>query len=133
MDSGYDRAGNWSLGQVCNHLAAGVDLTTSGIGAKIPSFLKRAFIGTFLKLSFLGSFGNRLGLRVPTSVPQNVPIDDRKGVARLTTAIEKLQTNSADYLVQFHLWHCQHHFTFLIPHGEPGATLAESATNTPES
>lgn len=121
MESGYDRAGNWSLGQVCNHLAAAVDMTTRGIGSKIPSFMQRAFIATFLNLAFLGRYGNMLGLRVPTSVPQNIPIDDREGVTRLATAIEGLEAGGADHLMQFHLWHCQHHFSFLIPKGEPGS------------
>lgn len=116
--SGYERAGNWSLGQVCNHLALAIDMTTDGIGAKIPLFIQRIFIGTFLKLSFLGKFGNMLGLRLPTSVPQKVPVEDGEGVARLSTAIEKLQANGAEHLVAFHLWHCEHHFSFLVPHNQ---------------
>src|SRR5690349_4688262 len=33
---GYDRAGNWNLGQVCYHLAALMELSLDGFPARFP-------------------------------------------------------------------------------------------------
>ena len=115
LQVGYDRAGNWSLGQNCNHLAEAVDLTLSGFGQRLPRWLQRGFIFVFFRLVPLGAIGNLLGLRLPTSRPQKEPVDDAVGVERLEAAISRLQQARADHLIRFHLWHCNHHLSFLIP------------------
>lgn len=55
--AGYERTGNWSLGQIWNHVARSIDLTLNGPAKFIPRFVRRLFIGTFLKLSVLGKIG----------------------------------------------------------------------------
>lgn len=109
--SGYQPVGNWSLGQVCNHLAAAIDLTTGGLARLMPRFMQRLFVGTFLRLTFLGKLGNMLGLRVPTNLPQNEPVDDEVGIERLKASVGRLE--SAAHLIDFHLWHSCHHLSFL--------------------
>jgi len=122
--SGYDRAGNWSLGQVCNHLAAAVDMFAAQPARLIPGPVQRLMQGAFLHTTVLGKFGNALGLRLPTIKPQNRPVDDAEGVQRLQESFLKLRHAGADHLIPFHLWHSGHHFSFLIPQSESDVAKA---------
>ncbi len=124
LRSGYDRAGNWSLGQVGNHLTGGIEITLNGYGSWIPVFLQRAFIATYFRLFFLGRIGNTLGMRMPTGEPQKIPIDDEVGLERLTAAIGAVKEADAPHWTRMHLWHCEHHLSFLIPRND-GATTDE--------
>ncbi len=112
---GYEKVGNWTLGQMCNHLAGSVNLTMSKPIQLIPRFLQRIAIQTFLSLAFLGKFGNAIGLRLPTSLPQKQPMDDTVGAQRLKESFDKLRQPNTSQLLDFHLWHCVHHLSFLIP------------------
>lgn len=125
--NGYDRAGNWSLGQVCNHLAEEVKLFSTMPVRLIPAPVQRLMQGTFLRTAVLGKYGAAMGLRLPTIKPQNQPIDDAEGVQRLRDSFEQLQQVGAEHLVPFHLWHAGHHFSFLIPHAVAKPTSGESA------
>ena len=111
---GYRRTGNWSLGQICNHLAQAIDIT---LGLRTPKPIQRVAIFCFLRLAFLGRIGNLLGLRVPTTRPQTEPVGDEAGIAQLKDAIARLQQADARHLDGFHLWHSGHHLGFLIPGG----------------
>ena len=112
---GYEQAGSWSLGQMCNHLSEGIDMTVDGTMRLIPRFIKRAFVAVFMVLLPLGKIGNALGLRMPTSLPQKQPVDDTAGVQRLKDNMKKLQSPDHAWLLPFHLFHCNHHLSFLIP------------------
>ena len=59
----YDRAGNWSLGQVCNHLSQEVDLSLGKPIRWIPRSLQSLMLGAFLRVAFLGKIGTALGIR----------------------------------------------------------------------
>ncbi len=112
---GYDRAGNWTLGQMCNHLAGSIDLTLSKPIQMIPQFVQRIVFGSFLRFAFLGKIGNAIGLRLPTSLPQKQRVDDQAGVQRLKKCFDRLREPNTSQLLGFHLWHCVHHFSFLNP------------------
>ena len=127
--SGCDRAGNWSLGQVCNHLAAEVDMFAALPARLIPRPIQRLMRGAFLQTAVLGKFGNALGLRLPTIKPQNHPIDDAEGVQRLRESFLKLRHAGTDHLIPFHLWHSGHHFSFLIPQSESDLAKAVEPAN----
>ncbi len=116
---GYSRAGNWSLGQVCNHLAQAVALTEN---SRVPRVVQRIGIWLFLRSAPLGRIGNVLGLRLPTTRPQNVPVDDETGVERLTAAIDRVSSDEGNPTIAFHLWHCQHHLSFLVPEHKSAST-----------
>ena len=118
--AGYGQQGNWTLGQVCNHLAGAVDMTL-GAGLRIvPRWLQRGFVFVFLRLSFLGKLGNLFRLRIPTSLPQKKPVDSDVGIQRLRQSFDHFREANANHLLEFHLWHCQHHLSFLIPHCDEG-------------
>ena len=114
---GYDRAGNWSLGQVCNHLSQEVDLSLGKPIRWIPRPLQSLMLGSFLRVAFLGKIGTAFGMRLPTIRPQNEPIEDDVGIQRLQENFERLRQPDNEHLHPFHLWHCRHHFSFLIPVG----------------
>ena len=111
-DSGYSRVGNWTLGQMCNHLAEGIEMT---LRTRVPDFVERPFVAIFLKLQFLGRIGDLLGLRIPTTLPQNEPIPDSSGIESLNASLLRLDSSKRAALMRFHLWHGQHHLSFLIP------------------
>jgi len=118
LQVGYDRAGNWSLGQACNHLAAEIEMTIQGPLARVPKVLQRLFVAGYFKLFFLGKIGNSLGLRMPTGIPQKQPVDDEVGLQRLTKALDQLKITEVPHWDRLHLWHCEHHFSFLIPRSD---------------
>jgi len=128
LRGGYDRAGNWSLGQACNHLAIGIEMTTQGLVARIPNLVQRLIVATYFRLFFLGKIGNRFGWRMPTNAPQKEPVADEIGVQRLSTAIGQLQKTNAAHWNRMHIWHCQHHFSYLIPTGDASTSTAPTAS-----
>ena len=46
--AGYDRGGNWSLGQVCQHLATSLRLTIEGWPVRAPWLVRRT-VGPLLR------------------------------------------------------------------------------------
>lgn len=128
--NGYDRAGNWSLGQACNHLSSEINMTLGAPLKYIPKVVQRLSLGTFLRTVPLGKIGTSLGMRVPTVLPQNQPVDDNDGVDRLERAIARLREPEATHLVDFHRWHCEHHLGFLIPRvAESNASTADTTSD----
>ena len=117
--SGYEQLGNWSLGQNCNHLAQSVDLTLSGPFRFMPRVIQKVFFGAFLAVVPLGRIGARIGLRIPTVLPQREPVDDAVGVASFSSRVRELQDRGATQQMAFHLWHCCHHLSFLVPKPAP--------------
>ena len=113
---GYDRAGNWSLGQICMHLSYGIDMS---IEVRIPRWFQRLYVACFFRLMFLGTIGNALGLRLPTGAPPKGPTDDDVGIARLEKEIARLKASENEPLTRLHLFHCGHHLSFLIPREPP--------------
>jgi len=127
---GYERAGNWSLGQACNHLSSEINMTLGAPLKYIPKIVQRLSLGTFLRTVPLGKIGTALGMRVPTVCPQNQSVDDSDGVDRLERAMTRLREAEATHLGDFHRWHCEHHLSFLIPHSaESNASTANTTSD----
>ncbi len=113
---GYDRKGNWSLGQNCNHLTAVMELTQRIERFRAGRLITAVGIPVFLRLTFLGRFGAMLGLRLPTLpfARQSAAIDDTDGIARLKTAIDNQRAVGTRASTNMHLWHSAHHLGFLV-------------------
>jgi hypothetical protein len=124
---GYDREGTWSLGQVCSHLAKTVGYSIDGFPAKKPwplRFLARTFV---LK----GILQHRQHLRRFPAPPYLMPSDaedDGTGLEELRSAFLRLKNHSGELKphpvfdnlspqqwVDLHLWHCEHHLSFILP------------------
>ena len=123
--SGYQPTGRWSLGQVCNHLASSMELMSGPMMRFMPRFVQRMFFGVFLRLTFLGKIGKLIGMRIPTILPQNEPVSDDDGLQRLQEAVAKVEA-TAPSQVDFHLWHCRHHLSYLAVQTQADANLKSS-------
>jgi hypothetical protein len=127
LASGYRRAGTWSLAQIADHLGRVVTMSLDGfptlffwpirVGARwfvLPRILRHQVF--------------RRQVRAPKFLlPANVE-DDRAAVERLRGGVERFVrhtgplhpspifgTLSRDEWYEVHLWHCEHHFSFLHP------------------
>ncbi|MEO1526367.1 MAG: DUF1569 domain-containing protein [Planctomycetota bacterium] len=120
QSTGYKVNGNWSLGQICNHLAESIDLMSGRAMRWVPRIAQQFFATAFLRFAFVGRFGRMLGLRMPTVLPQRKPVEDAVGVQRLEEAFARLE-ELTPHLIGFHLWHTRHHLMFLDTAAEAGS------------
>jgi Protein of unknown function (DUF1569) len=127
VTGGYERIGTWNLGQVCDHLAKTMGKSLDGFPDRKPwpfRFLARSFVlGGILK--------HRQHLRrfpAPSYLEPASIDDDRAGLGELLTAVNRLKGHSGELQahpvfgrlthpqwLELHLWHCEHHLSFLIP------------------
>ncbi len=124
---GYDRVGEHSLGQNCNHLAIVLEGGLDGFPMKWSRPMQ--WVARILVLPRMLKH-KPTGLRVtaPVFARQDLPVDDAVGVERLRKAIERFSAPDATYVDHLvfgkltrdqwkhqQLWHCEHHLSFLIP------------------
>jgi hypothetical protein len=138
--AGYTRAGNWTLAQIATHLAIVLEMSLDGFPRYLPwplTLLPRWFaLGKILR-------HERFRRRVPAPnylQPGN-PADDQAGVDRLRAVIERWKhhtgplkpspifgTLTHEQWREVHLWHCEHHLSFLHPTAkEPEASATDKA------
>ena len=128
LASGYQKAGNWSLGQICWHLAGPIDQSIDGWTVKVPGIMRFAAT-TFMRKRFLTKpwpAGIKIpkGFR-PTFMPPEVP--DEEGVALLHKAVARLRSTDTRHpspligpmtVEQYNRFHCSHgglHLSHLVP------------------
>jgi hypothetical protein len=118
--------GNWSLGQVCEHLAKGMEYAVDGAPFKAPLFI--ALVAPFLKKRYC-TRPMKPGFKLPPTASDYVPTteDASVGVARLERAIERIQQASVlkphamfgpmtrDEWDQLHFRHAEMHLSFIKP------------------
>jgi hypothetical protein len=134
LAKGYERAGNWDLAQVCLHLAEWLRFPVEGF-PKVPLLLRpplwvvRTALGAKLKAKVLAN-GFDAGTR---TMPQTVFAageDATAAVSKLKAAADQLKAHAGpihpsplfgpmtkDEAVRLQLKHCEHHLSFLVPHG----------------
>ena len=133
LAGGYDRAGNWSLGQCCGHLSNWLTYQLDGF-PPLPLWLRPIFWAarTTVATGMLRKV-NRAGVMpvgsatAPTSVP---PPDagDAAGVADYKRAIDRWTAHTGPFVPsplfghqsrddwhRLHLVHAAHHLSFLVP------------------
>lgn len=120
------QVGNWSLGQICNHLAKAMDMAVDGPPFK-PSWLIR-IVGPLIKKRYL-SRPFKPGFKLPSNAAALLPdqTDASEGVAILERAIERLQrtTNRKPHPIfgrmtdqewdQMQFLHSAMHLSFILP------------------
>lgn len=124
--------GNWTLGQICLHLARTMQASIDGIPAQVPwwsRLIAKLFHGRRLLAGPMPA-----GLRLPTEVavwlsPERVATEE--GLAALREAIDRLgfETERAahpllgdmslDQWDSFHLRHAELHMSFAVPVNTP--------------
>jgi Protein of unknown function (DUF1569) len=126
-EAGCEPLGNWTLGQACWHLAAGIDRSIDGFDFKAPLPLR--LIGALLKKRFLAkTFGPGIRLTGDAAKALTPPdIGDREGVELLFKAIDRVKTEQPRHpspvlgsltVQQWEQCHCRHaelHLGFFRP------------------
>lgn len=135
---GYDKAGNWSLGQVCAHLNDWMRFPLDGFPK--PPFPVRVLLWTLKTTIGKSQLRKILTTR---RMPQNGPTmretvhapetDEAKAVDDLRATIARFRADEAPLhpsplfgemdramWTQLQLVHCAHHLRFLIPRGAGG-------------
>jgi hypothetical protein len=124
---GYDRAGTWGLGQVCHHLAAVMEQSLDGFPSRF-SWPVRLVARWFVLGRVLKHRVFRRRFPAPLSLQPPAVADDREGLERLRAVIDRLKGHAgamhpspvfgrltAEQWREVHLWHCEHHLSFLLP------------------
>jgi hypothetical protein len=129
LTGGYERAGQWSLAQVCEHLSQTVEGSvdaSNGFGGFLLPIWKRISARPVLHLMLLTRWIPS-GVKLPAgALPTST--DDAEAVARLKLAMETLAKHhgawakhpffgglSGKTWKRYHLIHCAHHMGFLVP------------------
>ena len=132
LASGYTRAGNWGLAEVADHLCRVIGLSLDGFPIRYP-WPMRIVARWFALPRILRHRVFRMRMTSPQCLMPTAAEDDRTAVERLRAVIDRfgrhtreLQphpvfgTLSRDEWREVHLWHCEHHFSFLHPRSAAG-------------
>jgi hypothetical protein len=117
--------GNWSLGEICQHLAKTMDMSIDGSDAQFPWLLRK--IGPFLMKRFIAR-PMPAGFTIPKGA-QVVPDSDETaaGVAALEKAVVRLHGTeqrkphplfgamTPQQWDQMQMRHCELHLSFVVP------------------
>jgi len=137
LANGYEKYGNWSLGQCCGHLANWISYPMDGYPS-VPLVLRplvwlmRQTVGkTFRKQMLEGQKMDAQLRTIPASVPP-ADADDTQGVLALQNMVERwksfagpvlpsplLGSLTLDEATKIQLIHCAHHLSFLKPKMNP--------------
>lgn len=118
--------GNWSLGQICEHLAKATEYALDGAPFTAPWYVR--LVGPFLKKRFITQ-PMKPGFKLPARAADYLPVntDASVGIARLERAIERIQqTNdprphallgamTRDEWDQLNFRHAEMHLSFIVP------------------
>ena len=124
---GHSTVGNWSLGQMCNHLADTFRFSIEGFGAKVP-WLPRMLFGRMAKKQVFGSGQMRPGIKLPEKFLPKPGLDARAEAEALRAAVAIFTAHTgpvADHPMfgpmthaewtRLHCIHCAHHLSFAHP------------------
>jgi hypothetical protein len=125
LTAGYERTGQWGLGQICAHLATTMEMSLDGFPSLMPwpvRLVARWFVlGKVLRHQVF-----RRRVTAPAYLAPPDAADDEAGLERLSAAIARLKGHSgamqpspvfgrlspAEWRA-VHLWHSEHHLSFL--------------------
>lgn len=131
LAGGYDRGGRWTLGQMGHHLATVIEMSMDGFPSAFPApfrlLARWLVLGRILRHQRFGA-----GYAAPKYMEPPENPDDRAGVDRLRQAVARFRAHpgplapsplfgrlTAEQWREVHLWHCEHHFSFLHPMAAP--------------
>jgi hypothetical protein len=119
--------GNWTYGQILEHLAKVLEMSIDGFDAKAPWYI-RLVAGLLLKRRFLAG-PMPAGFGLPRKMNHLLPAASSvaEGLAHLRRAVERLKTEEAraphpvfrrltrEESDQLQLRHCELHMSFVLP------------------
>jgi len=124
---GHRTVGNWTLGQICNHLTRAFISTVEGFRFSAP-WIVRKTVGPLLVRRLLKYSRFPEGAPLPQKFLPKPTDDDRAEAEALRAAIGLLRAHHgplaahplgarlshADW-ARFHCIHCAHHLSFVLP------------------
>lgn len=124
---GYERVGQWGLGQICRHLSYYMRGSLEGYPFLLP-WVVRKLVGRWLLRKVLRGGQMKIGGRtIPASVPP-AAVDESACIAEAQELVSRLEhfegelhpspifgRLSHDECRTLHLIHAAHHLSFLIP------------------
>jgi hypothetical protein len=124
---GHTTVGNWSLGQICNHLATTIINSVEGFPLRAP-WLLRQTIGRLKRRQVLGSGTIPTGVKLPERFLPKPGLDARAEAEALRAALMLYAANtrppvlhpffdqlSREQWTRLHCIHCAHHLSFVLP------------------
>ncbi len=125
-DKGYEKAGQWSLAQVCRHLAGAIHAQIDGLETKV-SLPERLIARFFIKDAIFRSRRIRAGVAAPQEIDSPADGDEMTAIAELKIAIDRLLKHEGfshphpyfgkltnEQWREYHLIHASHHLGFLV-------------------
>lgn len=126
-EKGYEKAGQWSLSQVCRHLAGAINAQIDGIATKV-SLPERLIARFFIKDAIFRSRRIRAGVAAPQEIDSPADGDQSIAIDDLKHAIDRLLKHEGfshphpyfgkltnEQWRDYHLIHASHHLGFLVP------------------
>jgi Protein of unknown function (DUF1569) len=125
--AGHRTVGQWSLGQICNHLSTGIIGSVDGFPVRLP-WVVRKLIGPLIVRRILKEGRMREGVKLPEKFVPRPGLDARAEAETLRAAIRLFGTHTgphADHPLtgplphetweRLHCIHCAHHLGFASP------------------
>lgn len=125
--AGHETVGKWSLGQMCNHLAATLIYSVEGMPVQAP-WVIRATIGRLARRSILVRGKMMEGLPLPQKYLPKPGLDARAEAEALRAALYLFAAHGGPYAMnpimgritpeewaRVHCVHCAHHLSFARP------------------
>jgi len=125
-EQGYEKAGQWNLGQICKHLSITMEMSLEGFPFKGP-WLFRKVIGPFVKPRFFRSRKIKPGLPAPPTMVAEPDSDEGQAIEQLKQITTRVREHRGEFQphpffeylspeqwLQLHLIHAAHHLSFLI-------------------
>jgi hypothetical protein len=127
MDGGYTTVGNWTLGQMCNHLALAMRCTVEGFTVPVPWHV-RNILGRIARWQILRTRSMGAGHQGPAALMPKSGLDDRAEVEALRATMKMytaapgplrphpfLGALSRPQWDEFHCIHSALHLSFALP------------------
>ena len=124
--AGHQTVGQWSLGQMCHHLARVVRYSTSSPDPQGEPVAATAQQAAIRDLFFASKFPE--GRDSPAAIKPKPGLDDAAEVSKLSAAIDRFSSDTGPYAVhpmlgplsreewaRFHCMHAAHHLSFAVP------------------
>lgn len=124
---GHRTAGNWTLGQICSHLGAGMRGAIDGFGVRAP-WLIRITLGKSFKRKVLSTGKMDEGIKLPENALPKPGLDARAEAEALRATIGIFKAHAGPFVdhpmfgpltrdewMRLHMIHCAHHLSFVWP------------------